>query len=253
LNYLFHLFLSDPAEEALLGSLLGDFVKGSPAGRFSAAVADAILFHRKIDSFSDAHPIPRRSRQRVSPERRRFAGIIVDICYDHFLIRHWRRLSPVDPNSFIERVYAVLDKNRAWLPERLRRILPRMIAEDWLGSYAHMEGVGDTLDRIAARLSKGDPLIGSVAEIEANYQPLESDFLGFFPELTSFCMDWRHRGSQLPADVRPDGGLRSSVKPARVVLEPLRPRCVVGPHHDERPEKRLRSVQEMPYHFVSDV
>ena len=209
MNYLFHLFLSDPAEEALLGSLLGDFVKGSPAGRFSAAVADAILFHRKVDSFSDAHPIPRRSRNRVSPERRRFAGIIVDICYDHFLIRHWRRLSPVDPNSFIDRVYAVLDKNRAWLPERLRRILPRLIAEDWLGSYRHLERVGVALDRIAARLSKGDPLIGAVAEIETNFRALESDFLEFFPELAAFCADWR-RQRQARGEGRKPGALSQS-------------------------------------------
>jgi acyl carrier protein phosphodiesterase len=74
LNYLFHLFLSGPAEEALIGSLLGDFVKGSPAGRFSPDAANAILFHRKIDSFSDAHPIHRRSRKRVSPEPTAFCA-----------------------------------------------------------------------------------------------------------------------------------------------------------------------------------
>jgi acyl carrier protein phosphodiesterase len=79
MNFLAHLFLDSGSDDALLGSLLGDFVKGDTAGRFSAAVSDAILLHRKIDSFADAHRITRKSRNRISPLRRRFAGIIVEV------------------------------------------------------------------------------------------------------------------------------------------------------------------------------
>lgn len=193
MNYLAHLFLSHPGEDALLGSLLGDFVKGDPAGRFPPVVADAILFHRKIDSFSDAHPITRRSRRRISPLRRRFAGIIVDVCYDHFLSRHWRHFSRVDLKTFVGRVYSILDKNRAVLPERLRRILPHMIAENWMESYAQLKGVSQALDRITARLSRGGAFKGALAEIEANYGELEDDFLAFFPNLVAFCAEWNRR------------------------------------------------------------
>jgi acyl carrier protein phosphodiesterase len=187
LNYLAHLFFSDSGEEALLGSLLGDFVKGNPVGRFPPAVADAIFFHRKIDSYSDRHIITRRSRKRISPARRRFAGVIVDVVYDHFLSRHWPQFSPVDLKSFVGRVYSVLGRNRAHLPERLRRVLPHMIAENWLGSYCQLEGVGHALDRIAGRLSRGGAFKGAVAEIVANYEALENDFLLFFPDLSVFA------------------------------------------------------------------
>jgi acyl carrier protein phosphodiesterase len=193
-NYLSHLLFSDYSEDALLGSLLGDFVKGSTEGRFSAAVADAILLHRKIDSFADAHMVTRQSRNRISPLRRRFAGIIVDVCYDHFLSRHWRRYGAIDLESFVDRVYAVLSKNRSRLPERFSRILPRMISENWLGSYIHLERVGDALDRIAGRLSRGGQFMRAVTEIEANYEALEIDFLAFFPDLAAFCTAWKHRG-----------------------------------------------------------
>jgi acyl carrier protein phosphodiesterase len=193
LNYLTHLFFSGPGEEALLGSLLGDFVKGNPAGRFPPAVADAILVHRKIDSFSDNHLITRRSRNRISPLRRRFAGIIVDVCYDHFLSRHWQQFSTIDMQSFVGRVYFVLSNHREMLPERLRRVLPRMIAENWLGNYTQLRGVGDALDRIAGRLSRGGDFKGAVAEIDANYRDLEADFLEFFPDLSAFCEDWKQR------------------------------------------------------------
>jgi acyl carrier protein phosphodiesterase len=192
-NYLSHLLLAGGSEDALLGSLLGDFVKGGTEGRFTAPISDAILLHRKIDSFSDAHEITRRSRDRVSPLRRRFAGIIIDVCYDHFLSRHWRRFSVIDLQSFAERVYAVLRNNRNLLPERLSRILPRMIAENWLGGYIHLERVGDALDRIAGRLTRGARFMQAVNEIEANYKALERDFLAFFPDLIAFCANWKHR------------------------------------------------------------
>ena len=191
MNYLSHLLLAGSSEDAVLGSLLGDFVKGSTEGRFNAAISDAILLHRKIDSFADAHAITRRSRNRISPLRRRFGGIIVDVCYDHYLSRHWRRFSVIDLQSFVERVYAVLRNNRALLPERLSRILPRMISDNWLGGYIHLERVGDALDRIAGRLTRGGRFMQAVSEIEANYGALEKDFFAFFPELASYCAQWK--------------------------------------------------------------
>lgn len=189
MNYLAHLLLAGTGDDAILGSLLGDFVKGCPEGHFSAAVSEAIRLHRKIDSYSDAHRITRRSRNRISPLRRRFAGIIVDVGYDHFLSRHWRRFSPMDLDPFVQRVYAVLSRHRPLLPGRLSRILPGMISENWLGGYIRLAHVGEALDRIAGRLSRGGRFLRAVTEIEEHYEPLEADFLSFFPELVSFCAD----------------------------------------------------------------
>ena len=187
MNFLAHLCLSGNGDDDLLGGLLGDFVKGSPEGRYRPAVAEAIRFHRAIDSYADAHAVTRASRGRISPARRRFAGVIVDMAYDHFLCRHWQRFNSRDLDAFVRRVYHVLSTNRPLLPERLTRILPRMIAEDWLTSYAHLERVGEALDRITLRLSRGDEFLHAVSEIELNYAALEQDFLAFFPDLMTFC------------------------------------------------------------------
>jgi acyl carrier protein phosphodiesterase len=188
MNYLAHLYLADDTDESILGNLLGDFVKGFPKGRYSMAITSAIIFHRKVDSFTDAHPIPRSSRNRVSKRRRRFAGIIVDVCYDHFLARYWQHFAKSDLRSYTKRVYSVLDQNRALLPKRLQRILPKMVSEDWLNSYMSLNGVACALNRIAARLSRGNAFMSSVVEIESNYSVLEQDFLDFFPELITFAV-----------------------------------------------------------------
>jgi acyl carrier protein phosphodiesterase len=191
MNFLAHLFLDRSSDDALLGSLLGDFVKGNTEGRFSTEISDAILLHRKIDSFTDSHMITRNSRNRISPLRRRFAGIIVDVCYDHFLSLHWSDFGRIDLTSFVERVYIVLMKNRALLPDRLSRILPRMISENWLVSYIHLKGVEAALDRIACRLSRGEKFMRAITEIEANYEALEKDFFAFFPDLARYCAQWK--------------------------------------------------------------
>jgi acyl carrier protein phosphodiesterase len=190
LNFLAHMAVASHDDDALLGGLLGDFVKGTPEGRFSTGVAEGIRLHRAIDSYSDAHPATRASRSRISATRRRFAGVIVDVCYDHFLARHWDRFNSVDLKTFVRRVYSVLSARQALLPERLTRILPRMIAEDWLSGYARLEQVGVALDRITCRLSRGACFLRAVVEIEDHYHDLEADFLAFFPDLVAFRSAW---------------------------------------------------------------
>jgi acyl carrier protein phosphodiesterase len=186
LNYLAHLYLADDSDDSLIGNLLGDFVKGRPGRQYNADIVAGIIFHRKIDVYTDAHPMMRASRSRITPQMSRFSGIIIDVCYDHFLARHWQRFSDQDLTVFIQRAYQVLQTNRPILPVRLQRILPFMVSEDWLGRYIELKSVGTTLDRIARRLTRGAQFKGAIVEVEKNYRQIEGDFLSFFPDLIEF-------------------------------------------------------------------
>lgn len=183
MNYLAHFYLAEQSSEGLIGSLLGDFVKGRLDGRFSASVRRGIALHRAIDSFTDAHPRHLQSRNRISSERRRYAGVIIDVCYDHFLCRRWSEYSNESLACFTARVYDVLQERRQELPDGLQRIVARMIAGDWLRSYSELDNVGLALDGIARRIERRNPLAGAQREIETNYAGLDSDFREFFPEL----------------------------------------------------------------------
>ncbi len=69
MNYLAHLYLAtvptdlskrqasltDGTDESLVGSLVGDFVKGDDHHGYSVGIRRAILIHRKIDAYSNAH------------------------------------------------------------------------------------------------------------------------------------------------------------------------------------------------------
>jgi len=145
--------------------------------------------HRKVDAFTDAHAIVRASRARMAPARRRFAGILVDVFYDHFLALHWADYADQPLEAFAREVYALLRTREAILPERLRRIAPLMAQFDWLTSYRRVEAVHVALDRMGERLKRGNALLGAGAELTANYAGLEADFRAFFPEVVRFARE----------------------------------------------------------------
>lgn len=193
MNYLAHLYLAEGSSESLVGSILGDFVKGAIQDKYSQGVKRGIELHRKIDTYTDSHETTRASRNLFSPLRRRFAGIIVDLCYDHFLYRHWHQFSEVELGGFISHVYDILLAPGAMLPERLRAMIPVMIREDWLGSYRDLQGVEQALNRLSKRITQGDRLLGAIEEIKHHYLKLEADFLFFFPDLEYYAKNYSKR------------------------------------------------------------
>ena len=187
MNYLAHLYLSEPTEEAWLGSLLGDFVKGPLDGRYGADITRAIALHRKIDSFTDAHPVVLRSKSRISPARRRYAGIMMDMFYDHFLAKYWHEFHDEPLDAFTARIYSILGRRHAMLPEQLQRVAPKMARGDWLGSYAEIGTIDTALNRMGQRFKRENQLLNSTDELVENYPQLEADFRAFLPEVLRFA------------------------------------------------------------------
>jgi acyl carrier protein phosphodiesterase len=186
MNYLAHLHLGGQRPPQLLGSLYGDFVKGPLAGRFTQELADAIQLHRSIDAFTDSHPLVKDAIARFPAQRRRYAGIILDVFFDHCLARDWQRYADMPLEAFTRRVYGVLAAEPQ-LPERLALIAPRMAAQDWLSSYRDFAVVEQVLAGIARRLSRPQGLANAMQELQTLYQPLSADFDAFYPLLQDFA------------------------------------------------------------------
>ena len=187
MNYLAHLLLADGTSETLVGGLLGDFAKGLDVSSLPAAVRAALLQHRRIDAFTDAHPLVRRSRARVSREFSRFSGILVDVFYDHFLALRWPDHMPEPLSAFAARVYAALREHERLLPLRLSRVLPRMASEDWLSGYAEIENVGHALAGLERRFSRPTGLSRALVELTRNHDAMHADFADFFPQLREYA------------------------------------------------------------------
>ncbi|MEG4999560.1 acyl carrier protein phosphodiesterase [Microcoleus sp. B4-D4] len=187
MNYLAHLFLSDGTPASLIGNLLGDFVKGSAVNLYSEEIRNGIDLHRKVDRYTDSHAVVRSSTSLVCAQRRRFAGVLIDVFYDHFLAKNWLKYSEVPLCDFARLAYKVLQDNRDILPESLQRIMPQIIARDLLGSYQEISGIDIALHRMSARIKRTNNLAGGVEDLTVNYQQLESDFTAFFPDLISYA------------------------------------------------------------------
>ena len=192
MNYLAHLHLGGDAPAQLLGSLYGDFVKGPLRGQWSPEVEAAIRLHRRIDVFTDQHPLQEQARARFAAQHRRYAGILLDVFFDHCLAQNWREYADEPLPVFTGKVYRVL-REEPNLPQRLALIAPRMAEQDWLGSYHDFAVLEQVIRGIDRRLSKPGLLLGGMAELERLYQPLMADFQAFYPALMDYVDDL-HRG-----------------------------------------------------------
>jgi acyl carrier protein phosphodiesterase len=190
MNYLAHLHLGGDEPEQLLGSLYGDFVKGWLTGQWPAGIEAGIRLHRRVDVFTDAHPLVLQARSRFPAQRRRYSGILLDLFFDHCLARHWQDYADQPLQQFSGRVYQLLLEEPR-LPGHLAHIAPRMAQQDWLGSYSEFATMELVLAGMQRRLSRPEGLDGALAELEFLYEPLLGDFRDFYPQLMAFAEQQR--------------------------------------------------------------
>ena len=190
MNWLAHLFLSKPDGEHRLGNLLGDLVKGKERKELNSCFSEGIKCHLLIDSFTDRHPIFRRSKRRVSSQHRRYSGVLIDVFYDHFLAKNWQDYSSVSLASFTKDVDNSFTEYWYLIPTFPRMVIYKAFEQDWLGSYYYISGIEATLKRIKLKLSNRHQNLFIVnaflQELENNYDELERDFQEFFPEIISY-------------------------------------------------------------------
>lgn len=192
MNYLAHAYLARHDDDAMVGAILGDFVKADAVDAFAPTLANEIRLHWRVDAFTDSHEIVHALKRRFAAEDRRFAGIVLDLYFDHLLARDWTRYSDISLAEFSGRVYAGFARWRDLLPERARIVCDAMSAQDWLGRYGDADAMGKAVSRVAARLSRnGDRLQACLDAIERDSLPFEQGFEAFFPQLVSFAASAR--------------------------------------------------------------
>lgn len=183
MNWLAHLYLSEPNPAFRIGNLLPDMVPASALSGLSSEYLRGVRQHRRIDAFTDRHPVVRRSISRVTSDFRRYGGILIDIFYDHFLAREWDGYSRVPLQAFAAEIYDSFDQYRAEIPLEALVHLKHMRENNWLCAYREIDGILAALDRLGLRLRRPVPLGNAISVLRENYDALYADFLAFFPEL----------------------------------------------------------------------
>ncbi|MFT3869723.1 MAG: ACP phosphodiesterase [Nibricoccus sp.] len=183
MNWLAHLRLSEPNSAFRIGNLLPDIAPPSVLATLPHDFQRGIAQHKRIDAFTDSHPVVRQSVSRIDPSLRRYGPIIVDLFYDHFLARNWRFYSDSELRAFVAGFYASIDDFRDILSGPLYDRLSQIREGDWICSYDSLEGMTTALTRISKRLQRPINLAQAVKTLEQNYDAFEADFRAFFPVL----------------------------------------------------------------------
>jgi acyl carrier protein phosphodiesterase len=189
MNFLGHLYLSGDDPLTIVGNFMGDAVKGRDLSRFPPAVERGIRLHRAIDSFTDQHPAQRQGRLRLRAHAGRYAGVAMDLFYDHLLASRWNDLHAEPLGHFTRRMYALLREHGSLLPGRTRLLLMHMEAGDWLWSYAHIDGIAQALAGMARRTGAGPLLFGAERVLAEHRQAYEEEFAVFLGDVRQHVND----------------------------------------------------------------
>ncbi|MFC6633739.1 ACP phosphodiesterase [Microbulbifer taiwanensis] len=191
MNYLAHLLLSGPDPDWRLGGLLGDFVKGPLTGERPAAIEAGIRLHRRIDARTDEHPDYRDALAQLDPGWRRYAGIILDIWFDHLLCHQWSLWHPQPLEQFCDQCWRDFHARSRYIPPRALAFMQRAEQFKLLESYGDEQVIARTLERVGQRLRRPVALHEAVPELIAARDALEHNFTNLFSDLNREAEQFR--------------------------------------------------------------
>jgi acyl carrier protein phosphodiesterase len=189
MNFLAHIYLSGDNDLIKIGNFMADGIRGKHFESYPTDVQKGIILHRAIDTFTDAHPIFRQSTKKLHENYHHYAGVIVDVFYDHFLAKNWINYSDEKLDLFVERFYQSLHNNPAILSERTKGMMPYMIEHNWLVSYQTVEGINRILTQMDHRTKNESKMRFATNELSEFYSEFETEFSEFFKELILFSND----------------------------------------------------------------
>jgi len=183
MNFLAHLFLSGEPGELMVGNFIADSVKGSATDNFSEEIQKGIKLHRAIDTFTDNHAEMLKSKERLRPRYKKYAPVITDIFYDHFLATHWQDYSTISLRDYTNQVYKFLEKYHAIFPERSQQFYNYMIKYDILFAYTKIEGIEKVMQGMSRRAHFISGMETATEELVKDYDSYKAEFKLFFPDL----------------------------------------------------------------------
>jgi acyl carrier protein phosphodiesterase len=186
MNCLAHLYLSGNDPDLKIGNFMADHIKGKAMNNYPANIRNGILLHRKIDFFTDHHPVVQQSKISLRPKFHKYAPVITDIFYDHFLAKNWDHYSTQPLKEYADEFYSLAAQYTGILPLRTQNMLRYMTAHNWLVSYASLDGIHKVLTGMSKRTAFDSGMEKAAQALRERYVEFESEFTVFFDELIRY-------------------------------------------------------------------
>lgn len=186
MNILAHGYLSGRNDDLLIGNFIGDFIKGDPdhpRHKLLSGVIAGVRLHRAIDTFTDTHPDVAAVRELLRPRCHKYAGVAVDVFFDHFLAAGFEALTTEPLGDFIQYFYRTIRLRQNNLPVDAVRMADYMIRQDWLTNYQYLEGIDRSLNGLSRRTTYPSGLDSAVEDLVTYYEEINAHFQHFWAEL----------------------------------------------------------------------
>ena len=186
MNYLAHLFLAGSDEGLIIGNFIADSLRGKEMLLYSEKIQNGIKLHRKIDQFTDSHPVVKQTNSRLRNSAAKYAPVVTDIIYDHFLAANWSKYTSVPLNDFARLKYEFLGAHIMDLPLKMHELFYVMVEQNWLVNYSDLKGIARTLSELSVKVKFANTMATSILDLEKDYESFQSDFFNFFPDIQEF-------------------------------------------------------------------
>ena len=187
MNFLAHIYLSGDNQLVKIGNFMADGIRGKDYQSYPSDIQKGIMLHRAIDTYTAAHPVFRQSTKKLHERYHHYAGVIVDIFYDHFLAKNWDSYSNTPLQQFTSDFYKSLHANYDLLSDKTKGMLPTMERYNWLSSYATVDGISQILTQMDSRSSNRSGMRHSKLELLEFYNEFDSEFTLFFADIRQYA------------------------------------------------------------------
>ena len=186
MNFLAHLYLSQNNTNIMIGNFIADHIRGNNYKDFPIEIQQGIFLHREIDTFTDAHPIVRKSKRRLHERYKHYDGVIIDIFYDHFLAKNWADYSAIPLDVYTQSIYNLFEEKAPELPVKSQQFIKYMIEYNILYNYQFEEGIEKVLNGMNHRTKGKSQMNLAIEDLKILNKELEQDFTLFFKDLIAF-------------------------------------------------------------------
>lgn len=180
------MFLAGNDPSNIIGNFIADHVKGDEVLAYSEGIRKGIGMHRSVDSYTDSHPVVRSSIMRLRYAYRKYAGVVVDMFYDHFLSSWWDHYCVISLDEFTESRFGILMTHYETFPERAKYLLHFMMKDNWIKGYGTLEGLNRALTGMSRRTNFVSGMDKAIGDLQVYYKEFGEEFCAFFPELVDF-------------------------------------------------------------------
>lgn len=189
MNYLAHAFLSFHNADILTGNIMGDFVKGKKAlHTYPNDIQKGLILHRKIDEFTDKHPVNARCKNMFRNDYGLFAGIFTDIIYDHFLANDPQYFSSEKKLfQFSQNSYKLIEANATIFPQKFGQLFEYMRKENWFYSYRTLKGIEKAFQALRYRSSYLQETQKAYHIFISNYYDLNQRYYELIEDIVTYA------------------------------------------------------------------